>query len=417
MADLFFYGTSESSPSLSGSVAVCENRSVLLDTSCTTVHLNETEYIWLANNTVLYNGSIPFIGPVLYPGDYESLPDGTLAVCLYFHQEWPTGLIIESYITLVLMSISIIAMTATIVTYALFAELRNLAGLAVMNLCITTALFQLCVMIGMSISVHHEAELCVIASIIIHYQGLSSIFWTNVMAADLFLTLGRWSAAPRSPSKILPRYALYAYGLPLIIVSISVTINFCGCTGHFSVDYGQFFCWINNPTANMIFFGLPLALALLANIILFIKTITIIQRSSAGHQSNCTRRQKAVCQLKLYARMSTVMGFAWIFALIAACFDPTTPAGMVFNFIYILLNAMGGLFIFFAFTCSRRVSNLYRQWWAKRSQLRRSSTTTGSVSTSVTSRKTSSPSLQTETGRQMKTLSVETLVSTSDPTL
>lgn len=412
MADLFFYGTSESSVSLSGSVAVCENRSVLLDTTCTMIHLNESEYIFLDNNTVLYNGSIPFIGPVLHPGEYESLPDGTLAVCLYLDVEWPAGLIIESYITVVLMSISIVAMLATIVTYLFFAELRNLAGLAVMNLCITTALFQICLMIGMSISVHQEAELCVAASIVVHYEGLASFFWTNVMAADLYLTLGRWSAAPRSPSKILPRYALYAYGLPLIIVSISSAINFCGCTGDFTVDYGRVFCWINNPTANMIFFGLPLALALIANVVLFIITVTIIRRSSTCH--GCTRMQKALCQLKLYARMSTVMGFAWIFAFISACFDPATPAGMVFTFIYVILNAMGGLFIFVAFTCNRRVCNLYQEWWAKRSHLKRSGTETGSSvtsRTSGTSRKTSLQTSQNRPRRQMKTVSVETLSS------
>lgn len=416
MADLFFYGSSDSMATLSGSVAVCENRSVLLDTSCSVIHLNESEVVFLDNNTVIYNGSLPFIDPVLQPGEYESLPDGGLAVCLYVAQDWPTGLIIESYMTLILMSISIVAMTATIITYMLFSELRNLAGLAVMNLCLTTSLFQMCVMIGMSISVHQEAELCVAASIIIHYEGLAAFFWTNVMAADLYLTLGRWSAAPRSPSKIFPRYALYAYGLSLVIVSISVAINFCECTGDFTVDYGRLFCWISNPTANMIFFALPLALALLANIVLFVRTVSIIQRSSAGNQSlNSNKRQKALCQLKLYARMSTVMGFAWIFALIAACFDPLSPAGLVFTFIYIVLNAMGGLFIFVAFTCNRRVYQLYREWWAsKRRQLRRSSTTTDSVKSSNSSSSGGNRTKPTTRRPQLKTISVETLVSNSE---
>lgn len=416
MADLFFYGSTDTDlTSISGSVAVCENRSVLLDTSCNVVHLNETEFIFLDNNTVLYNGTIPFIDPVLQPGEYESLPDGGLAVCLYIEQDWPMALIIESYLTLCLMTISIVAMSATNITYLLFPELRNLAGLAVMNLCLMTSGFQLCVMIGMSISVHSEYELCVAASIIAHYEGLASIFWTNVMAIDLYLTLGRWSAVPRKPSKILPRYALYAYGLPLVIVSIAVAINFCNCTGQFSVDYGRLFCWISNPTANMIFFGCPLALALLANIFLFIRTVAIIQSSSACHQ--CSRREKALCQLKLYARMSTVMGFTWIFAFISAFFDPSSAAGMIFTFTYIVLNAMGGLFIFVAFTCNRRVYQLYSVWWARRRHqwMRQSSTTADSVSRSPASNKKTVPSAeQRRNNRQTKTISIETLVSNSD---
>ncbi|XP_057374372.1 uncharacterized protein LOC130695276 [Daphnia carinata] len=414
MADLFFYGSTDSElTSLSGSVAVCENRSVLLDASCNVVRLNETEFIFLDNNTVLYNGTTPFIDPVLQPGEYESLPDGGLAVCLYIEQDWPMALIIESYLTLCLMTISVMAMSATIITYILFPELRNLAGLAVMNLCLMTSGFQLCVMIGMSISVHSEYELCVAASIIAHYEGLASIFWTNVMAVDLYLTLGRWSAVPRKPSKILPRYALYAYGLPLVIVSIAVAINFCNCTGEFNVDYGRLFCWISNPTANMIFFGLPLALALLANIFLFIRTVAIIQGSSACHQ--CSRRQKALCQLKLYARMSTVMGFTWIFAFISAFFNPSSTAGMIFTFTYIILNAMGGLFIFVAFTCNRRVYQLYSDWWARRRNqfMRQSSTTADSVSRS-SNKKTVPSEQQRRNNRQTKTISIETLVSNSD---
>ena len=423
MADLFFYGSTDESvlTSLSGSVAVCENRSVIEDTSCNIVHLNETEFVFCDNNTVLYNGSLPFIDPVLLPGEYESLPDGGLAVCLYINQQqWPTALIIESYLTLILMSISILAMVATITTYLIFPELRNLAGLAVMNLCLMTSGFQLCVMIGMSISVHTESVLCVATSIIVHYEGLASVFWTNVMAIDLYLTLGRWSAVPRKPSKILPRYALYAYGLPLVIVSIAVAINFCECTGEFEVDYGKLFCWINNPMANMVFFGLPLALAIIANVVLFIRTVAIIQSSSACQQT-CSRRKRAFCQLKLYARMSTVMGFAWIFAFVSACFDPSSTAAIIFIFIYIILNATGGLFIFVAFTCNRRVYNLYRDWWARRRNqlLRRSSTTADSLSSSTNSKTNTKRAVpanaqqRRSASRQTKTISIETLVSSN----
>ena len=413
MADLFFYGSSYSAASLSGSVAVCENRSMLLDTTCNVIRLNESEFVFLNDSTVLYNGSIPFIDSILQPGEYESLPDGGLAVCIQVDEPvWPVGLIVESYLTLFLMSISIVCMSATILTYMLFSELRNLAGLAVMNLCLTTTAFQLCVMIGVFIDVHENGQLCVAAAIIIHYEGLASFLWTNVMAADLYLTLGRWSAAPRSPKKIFPRYALYAYGLPCLIVSVSVAINFCGCTGEFTVDYGLLFCWISNPNANIVFFVLPLALALLANVVFFVRTVAIIQHSSAGNPGNCTKKQKALCQLKLYARMSTVMGFAWIFALIAACFDPLSPAGLVFTFIYIILNAMGGLFIFVAFTCNRRVYQLYREWWASRQLRRNSSTTTdNSVSSSGNGNSRTKP---IQRRPQMKTISVETLVSNSD---
>jgi hypothetical protein len=164
----------------------------------------------------------------------------------------------------------------------------------------------------------------------------------------------------------------------------------------------------------MVFFGLPLALALVANIVLFVRTVAIIYSSSTC-QGQCSRRQRALFQLKLYARMSTVMGFAWIFAFIAACFDMSSTAGMIFTFIYIILNSMSGLFIFVAFTCNRRVYLLYRGWWAKRRNqlLRRSSTTTADSLSSTRKTKTAHASVSHQS-RQAKTISVETLVSNSD---
>ena len=54
----------------------------------------------------------------------------------------------------------------------------------------------------------------------------------------------------------------------------------CDCTGDFTVGYGQLFCYISNPKANLIFFGLPLALALLANLVLFFLSIRIIREAT-----------------------------------------------------------------------------------------------------------------------------------------
>lgn len=402
MADLFFYGDSNDGVSLSGSVMVCQNRSVIADPTCTVIRLNQSEFVYIDyNQTVLYLGHIPFINPVLLYGQYESFPDGDLAVCVHANTELPLALLIESYLGITLTSISIIAMTCTVITYILFAELRNLPGLAVLNLCVSNILFDLTFLASSAISVPRDDNLCLIASIIAHYEGLAAYFWTNVMAADLYLTLGRWSAAPRSPSKILPRYMLYAYGLPLVIVSIAVTIQFCNCTGPFTIDYGLLICWINNPTANLIFFGIPLGLALLANIVLFVMTIVVVQRSLSCPSS--TSFEKAMCQLKLYGRMATVMGFTWIFALISACFDASSTAGIVFTYIYIVCNASGGVFVFFAFTCNKRVWQLYRQFFG------------GPLTRYDSNRTTASKPVPQEKrqARPLKTVSIETLVSSS----
>ncbi len=107
-------------------------------------------------------------------------------------------------------------MLITIGTYLLFSELRNLPGLTILNLTVSKFVFQLTFMLGMRESVHQNAALCLAVAVLVHYEGLAAFFWSNVMATDLYLTFGRRiTGAPRHSTKIFPRYALYAYGLPL----------------------------------------------------------------------------------------------------------------------------------------------------------------------------------------------------------
>ena len=66
---------------MSGYVVVCENRSVLLDSNCYVVHLNQSEFYFDEDGrTVIYTGSLPFIDKVLEPGKYQSLPNGDLVI-------------------------------------------------------------------------------------------------------------------------------------------------------------------------------------------------------------------------------------------------------------------------------------------------------------------------------------------------
>ena len=392
---------------MSGYVVVCQNRSVLPnDEDCLLWYLKPGEFEFQDDGSVVYKGDLPFLPPVFLPGEYEAQPDGSLAIC--FNPDdynIPTVILIESYLSTALTCISLVAMILTIITYLLFVELRNLPGLAILNLCISTFFFQLTFMLGMSFHqslyrYHHD--LCIAIGIIIHYEGLASFFWTNVMAFDLLLTLSRWSAAPRSPSKMLPRYALYAYGVPLLIVSAAITIDFCKCTGNFIIGYGLFLCWIGNPLANFIFFGLPMGLILIANMILFICTICSIQRATTVRTS-VNRKQSAMQQLKLYARMSTVMGFCWIFGLAAGALDPISTVGLIFAYIYSITNSLQGFFIFAAFTCNSRVLHLYKVRWTKWTG-KQTELTDKRAETITSSRH----------DRQLKTLSAETIVSHSD---
>ena len=367
--------------------------------------MNWSDVIYYEDRSIVYYG-LDLVNWTFYAGQYESLPNGQVAICIE-ESEPPFSLLwtIASYVSTILDSISLLAMVATMMTYIIFCELRNLPGMAIFNLTLSTFCFHLTFILGMRQSVYAMHTLCMVVALGTHYWGLASSLWTNVIAWDLYGTFSRRiNATPRSVAKMLPRYALYAYGLPLLIVTISAGIDYCDCSV-FDPGYGQTICWMSNSLANFLFFGLPMIMALIVNFALFVTTIASIRHVSGSlrNYERSSRKQTALSQVKLYARMCTVLGFTWVFGLISSCM-PTYPMAVIFGFLFTITNALGGLFIFVAFICNRRVRVLYARLWHKLS-----GSTAANSKDSITSPNASQANL--------KTISAETMANSTQSTL
>ena len=339
---------------------------MILDPECRAIHLNWSDVTYYEDRSIVYYGQ-DLVNWTFFAGQYESLSNGQVAICIEKSTPLDSQLFtIAAYISTILDCISLLAMVATMITYLIFSELRNLPGMAILNLTLSTFCFHMTFLLGMRPSVYAMPTLCVVVAIATHYWGLASFLWTNVIAWDLYATFSRrMSATLRSVAKMLPRYSLYAYGVPLLIVAISAIIDFCDLSD-LDVGYGQNICWMSDPLANFLFFGLPMIVALVVNFALFVTTIASIRHVSGSLRSyeRHSRNQTALSQVKLYARMCTVLGFTWVFGLISSCL-PMYPLAIIFLFLFIVTNALGGLFIFVAFICNRRVWMLYVQLWRK----------------------------------------------------
>ena len=164
-------------------------------------------------------------------------------------------------------------------------------------------------------------------------------------------------------------------GVPSAIVAASVSIEFCRCTGTFTIGYGQLMCWIGQPVASFFFFSLPILLALIVNFVLFTVILTSIQRAASAIKSSerheCHSKKQASRTTWLYARIISVMGFTWVFGFISSLMDVMTVPGLIFTYVYAILNAVDGLLICVAFTCNRRVAHLYRRLLAAESAVKR----------------------------------------------
>ncbi|XP_046547056.1 uncharacterized protein LOC124257110 [Haliotis rubra] len=349
----------------------------------------------------------------------------------------------EAYMTAVLGRISIVALAIVLLTYGLFPKLRNLPGVNTMNL-------TLALLIAESIFIIGEGRaalplVCSVVAILLHYFFLASFFWMNVMSYDLFRTFAnKIYVLPqiREKRKYLGKYVLYSWGSPAIIVTICVILHFTKIIPGVEIGYGghvyepepedvsvnmtsedsnsteedvqnveSLGCWIQNPIASLTAFGAPIVIIFLINSCLFVKTILCIRKTAKFTNDHTRRssvnRRNGRNDVMLYVRMSTVMGFTWIFGLassiVSAFFTPPTVVVCytehILGLLFVTFNCSQGLFIFFAFVTKRRVFYLYKGLWIRLKHriklwenIRRKRSTSGSNSSSSTTSSTTTVS-------------------------
>ncbi|XP_030831929.1 adhesion G-protein coupled receptor G2-like [Strongylocentrotus purpuratus] len=78
-----------------------------------------------------------------------------------------------------------------------------------------------------------------------------------------------------------------------------------------------------------------------------------LEAPKAQGQTNTYSKQ--LSDLWIYVKMSTLLGFTWIFGFVAAFADVTA-----LWYIFIILNSLQGVYIFIAFICNKRVFKLWR---------------------------------------------------------
>jgi len=124
-------------------------------------------------------------------------------------------------------------------------------------------------------------------------------------------------------------------------------------------------CWITNGNANLVFFGLPIALVLILNAILFALAVFNIRRAKLKLKKTDkgeTRRFGGgqAREFKFYVQMAVILGFTWISGFFLTTF-PSEQVVVVQILVYafILSNGSIGVFIFFAFVFKRDTLALY----------------------------------------------------------
>jgi len=306
-----------------GVIAVC--RQHILVNNCvneTYITLENHEYVLLSNKSVYRNVS----DTVYNEGNYSTI-NGSVVVCSHFSKDYTakrrkvsaTGydkaLVI---LTCIGLSLSVICLVATLVTYSLFVELRTLPGINLMNLSSALLVAHFFWLIGSGQNGSHGA--CVAMAVILHFAFLASFAWMSIIA------FSTWKAFSTNVGNVgvsndkeyrrkRIRRALALGWLPvLFFVVICVALDQSEVV---AIQYGGIKgCWINNGRANLYVFVAPIAMSVIWNAVFFGLTVKAIHK--ARQQARLVTENRANQRhYSVYVKIAVLMGFTWIFGFLA----------------------------------------------------------------------------------------------------
>ena len=259
----------------------------------------------------------------------------------------------QTYMSVIGQLLSIIALIIHLVVYMLLPQLRNLPGWNLMCLSGSLLLSQLLFLTGTGRTEVHVV--CEILSVVMHYSFLAAFFWMNVMSFDLWNTFSKstFISIRESSSNRFLRYSVYSWIGSAVIVLISfITYKSVNISSAYNPAYAKGICWITHKPALILFFGFPLALMLLSNLIFYILTICNIQHVS--QKTSIVRGEDTYSRhLMVYTKLCVIMGLMWLFGFIA-----TLAQVELLWYVFLIFNSLQGVFICITFVCTRKVYRL-----------------------------------------------------------
>ncbi|XP_035692549.1 uncharacterized protein LOC118426990 [Branchiostoma floridae] len=213
---------------------------------------------------------------------------------------------------------------------------------------------------------------CTVFAILLHYLLLTIFTSMNALAIDLFLTFGDGLERVQ-----LYQYRLYTCLMPVPVVVLTVIVEFGSSV---RVGYGEN-CWIGNPTASLVAFGVPVLCAFLVNAVLVTFVLLAIRKSFKIADAALTRSNST--KAWVYVRFSYLMGFTWLLGFIY----PYVNSRAV-EYFFIVLNASQGLLLAMILTITSKMLKKWRSAIRARLGLAEPDQDSGRTTTTGTSRST-----------------------------
>ena len=254
----------------------------------------------------------------------------------------------EEIVSIICVSLSIACLLITLFTFALFQSLRTFPGMNTVSLCLFLILAQTLYLIGSFSNINSETVWCKVLGLLIHFFWLAAIFWMSICTFHMFRVLTHMRVNSGAKWSIFVIYHIFSFVLSCacIAVNISVSLYF-----NKSFGYGQSICYISTELMKSYTFGLPVLLAVLANVAMFSAVVISVKRKASIRQASSNERNDFL----IFIKLSTLTGCTWLFGFIF--YWTELP---VFSYIFIVLNSSQGVFLMLSFVVNKRVFYLYK---------------------------------------------------------
>lgn len=192
---------------------------------------------------------------------------------------------------------------------------------------------------------------CIVSGAVLHYSVLAEFSWMLVTAWLQFKRYVTILGATRPP-RFLLKAGLFAWGVPLAIVTTVVSID----PNIYLPETGSTrgYCQVSGITQYVSLLG-PVMLIICLNAILFIRVIYSI--FEAGGRGPKLKDDKSLlfAQLRLGIMLFFLLGITWVFGFIAKM-----GGGLIFSYLFSITAALQGFVLFMFFIiCDPVTRNLW----------------------------------------------------------
>ncbi|XP_075758298.1 adhesion G protein-coupled receptor E1-like isoform X2 [Pelodiscus sinensis] len=292
---------------------------------CTVVHMNNTHTVCSCNHLSSF---ALLIGPM---GVEDSLP--------------------LTIITYVGLTLSLLCLLLTILTFVLCRSIRNVSTSIHLQLCLCLFLADLLFLTFVTHTSNQVA--CAVTAGLLHYLFLACFTWMFLEGLHLFLTVRNLKVVNyTSASRFKKRYMYpFGYGFPALIVAISAAVN---SDGYGSTKH----CWLNLKKGFHWSFLGPVCAIILINLTFFIVILWILRdKLSSLNEDVSTLKDTRVLTFKAVAQVF-ILGCTWSLGLLQI-----GSAKMVMAYLFTIVNSLQGVFIFLVHCLlNRQVREEYRRW-------------------------------------------------------